>query len=217
MSIRPTVSTRRFAVASLSAGALAAIALPGNRVGLGMVLVAALVLVAVALCGALRRTWDVGAGVALAAALAAMAVVRDASWLVAFDLIAATAVLVLTAVRARSWRAMANAVFVWTAELVPAPAIVAWCTGIRPAPRLSGRLAPLARGLALGLALVVVFGALFASADQAFAHLTGQVLDPEIDLGSATARIGAGLVAVSVCGAVWLTALATDGRPEPAR
>ena len=100
---------------------------------------------------------------------------------------------------------------------MPAPVVVAWCLGIRPAPRVSRRLAPLARGLALGVGLVVVFGALFASADQAFAHLTGQVLDPDVDLGSATARIGAGLVAVAVCGAVWLTALATDGRPEPAR
>ena len=121
MSIPPTVSTRRFAIAALSAGALAAIALPGNRVGLGMVLVAGLVLAAVAISGSLRPTWD-GRGVSLAAALAAMAVVRDASWLVAFDLIAATGVLVLTAVGARSWRAMTGAVFVWAAELVPAPA-----------------------------------------------------------------------------------------------
>ena len=109
---------------------------------------------------------------------------------------------------------MTNAVCIWAAELVPAPAIVAWCTGIRPAPRVSRRLAPLARGLALGVVLVAVFGALFASADQAFAHLTGQVLNPEVDLGDATARLAAGLAAVAVCGAVMLTAVATDGRPS---
>ena len=123
MPIQPTVSTRRFAIACLSTGAVAAIALPGNRIGLGMVLVAGLVLAAVALSGALKRSRDTAAGIRLAAALAAMAMVRDASWLVTFDLIAATAVLVLTAVGARSWRAMVNAVCVWTAELVP-PALL---------------------------------------------------------------------------------------------
>ena len=218
MPIQPTVSTRRFAIACLSTGAVAAIALPGNRIGLGMVLVAGLVLAAVALSGALKRSRDTAAGIALAAALAAMAMVRDASWLVTFDLIAATAVLVLTAVGARSWRAMVNAVCVWTAELVPAPASRGLVLGHPPGRRGSaGAWRRWRAGLALGVGLVVVFGALFASADQAFAHLTGQVLDPEVDLGSATARIGAGLVAVAVCGAVWLTALATDGRPEPAR
>ena len=52
----PTSSTRRFAAAALCAGALAAIALPGNRLGLGMVLVAWLAIAAVAISGTLPRS-----------------------------------------------------------------------------------------------------------------------------------------------------------------
>jgi hypothetical protein len=201
-----TPSTRRFAAAALCAGALAALALPGNRVGLGMLLVAALMLAAVALSGVLPRSEYSDVSLVLAAALAAMSIVRDTPWLVWLDLVAAIGVTVAAVVDARTWPAMAAALKTWARKLVPAPLAVAWFSGVRPGPRARRHAVPVARGLALGLALVLAFGALFASADQAFAQLTDGVLTPEVDLGLLPARVFAGIAAVAISGAVVLAA-----------
>ena len=213
----PTSSTRRFAAASLCAGALAAIALPGNRLGLGMVLVAWLAIAAVAISGTLPRSRYTALSLLLAAALAAMAVLRDASWLLWVDLIAAAIVVVAAAVDARTWPALVRSQFTWARKLVPALPAVAWFSGVRPGPDTRRRAMPVLRGLALGWVLVLVFGALFASADEAFAQLTDGVLTPDVDLGLFPARVGAGIATVAVCGAVVLAALAPVGAKAAAR
>ena len=120
----PTSSARRFAAAALCAGALAAIALPGNRLGLGMVLVAWLAIAAVAISGTLPRSRYTAFSLAIAAALAAMAGLRDASWLLWVDLIAAAVVVVAAAVDARTWPALVRSQFTWARKLVPA--LPAW-------------------------------------------------------------------------------------------
>ena len=56
-----------------------------------------------------------------------------------------------------------------------------WCSGLRR--RRTPVSAPALRGLALGACLAVVFGALFHSADEAFAQITDEVLSPDLDLG----------------------------------
>ena len=180
----PTSSTRRFAAAALCAGALAAIALPGNRLGLGMVLVAWLAIAAVAISGTLPRSRYTAllAGLS-AAALAAMAALRDASWLLWVDLIAAAVVVVAAAVDARTWPALVRSQFTWARKLLPALPAVAWFSGVRPRAETRRRATPVLRGLVLGWVLVLVFGALFASADEAFAQLTDGVLTPDVDLG----------------------------------
>ena len=208
MTPTPSASTRRFAAATLCAGLLAAVALPGNRLGLGMVLVAALVLAAVVSSGALPRSRYTAVSLALAVGLAAMAALRDAAWLLWIDLAAATLVTVLAAGDARSWRALVRAPLRWMAKLAPAPLFVAWTSGVRPSARTRRHAAPIARGLALGWALVLVFGALFASADEAFAQLTDGVLTPDVNLGLLPARAGVLVAVVGICGAVVLVALA---------
>ncbi len=209
--LAPTPSTRRFAAAALGAGALAAVALPGNRLGVGMVLVAWLAIAAVALSGALPRSRHAALALALAAALAAMAALRDASWLLWSDLVAATVVVVAAAVDARTWPALMRAPVTWLRKLVPALPAVLWFSGVRPRAETRRRAAPVLRGLALGWVLVVVFGALFASADEAFARLSDGVLTPAVELGLIPARAGAGIATVAVCGAVLLAALAPVG------
>lgn len=211
----PTPAARRFAAAALTAGALAAVALPGTPVGLGLVLVAALALAAVLLSGTLPRTRYVVLCVLLAAALAGQAALRDAAWLLWLDLTAAVAVLVVAAVDARSWPATARAAGTWVAKLFPAPLAVAWCAGVRPTPAIGRHAGPVARGVALAGGLVFVFGTLFASADEAFAQLSDGILTPDVDLGLLPARAGAGLAAVAGCGAVVLAAIAPVGQTPP--
>lgn len=215
MAISPT--SRRFAVLTLCAAVLAAVALPGNRLGLGMVLVAWLAIGAVAASGTLPRSRYTAVSMILAAALAAMAALRDASWLLWVDLVAAAVVVVAAAVDARTWPALVRGVAMWVRKLLPAPLAVAWFSGIRPGPDTRRRAMPVLRGLALGWVLVLVFGALFASADEAFAQLSDGVLTPDVDLGLVPARVGAGIAAVAVCGAVVLAAMAPLRANGPAR
>lgn len=96
-----------------------------------------------------------------------------------------------------------------------AAATVALFAAIRPR-RLRPAL-PAARGLALGLALALVFGGLFASADRAFAQLTGEVLTPDVDLGLLPVRVGAFVVAGAVAGGLALVALAGPRATRPRR
>ncbi len=216
MSITPTGPIRRFAAISLCAGALAAIALPGNRVGLGMVLVAWLAIAGVAVSGALPRSRYTALSVVIAATLAAMTGLRDASWLPWMNLTAAAIVVVATAVDARTWPALLRALTTWVRKLLPAPLAVAWFSGIRPGPDTRRRALPVLRGLALGWVLLLVFGTLFASADEAFAQLTDGVLTPDVDLGLVPARVGAGIAVVCICDAVVLAALAPVGTKSAA-
>ena len=170
-----------------------------------MALVAAAVAAAVVASGALERSRYTALLLALAVGLAAMAAVRATPWLIWIDILAATVLTAIAAVGAESWRTVASGVLRWMAKLLPAPLLVARSTGIKPGPR-SARIAPVARGLALGSILVVVFGSLFASADAAFAQISENVLSPEIDLGLIPARLAVLLAVVAFCGATVLIA-----------
>jgi len=216
----PSRASRRFAATAAGAGALAAVALPGNRIGLGAVLVALAVsgaaVGAVGVAGSRYRKALAG----LALALTAVAVLRAAGWLVVTDLVAALSLASLAAADRRSWRGVAAGLTAILWRLPSAPAFVAWCSGLRPRDGVVGRALPAVRGLALGCALAVVFGALFASADRAFARLADEVLTPEIDLGLLPARVATFLLVTAVAGALVLVALAPSadrGRSEPFR
>jgi Domain of unknown function (DUF4173) len=71
--------------------------------------------------------------------------------------------------------------------------------------------APVLRGTALAVTLAIVFGVLFASADQAFAQLARDFLVPEWNLGLLPARIISALVVVSFTGAYALVATTGPG------
>lgn len=180
--------------AALALSGFAAWAVPGNRPGLGMVLVAAGTAAVVVWARAvpLRPVAATHAGLALA--LASMFAVRSAGWLLALDGLAAAALATLAVAGARTWEEVRRApvaVVSRAAEAVPYLG-----RGWR---RLTTgrRLSPALRGMGVGAVLVVVFGGLFVSADRAFARLAQDLLLPDIDLALLPARITV-FVAVAV-------------------
>jgi hypothetical protein len=200
----------RPAFAALAAGAavLAAAALPGQRVGIGVIAVAVLVAAAVAASAPGRRFDGLLFG-GLALALASMAAVRDAGWVVAADLGGALLMGALATGGARSWAAVARSplvlrplrglAFAGRAVAAARPSWAGWDAG------------PVLRGALAGLVLAIVFGALFASADPAFAELAGDALEPPLDAGLVPIRV---LLLASVLALAGALALAA-ARPEP--
>jgi hypothetical protein len=186
---------RAATVTILGAGILASIALPENRPGLGVSLVALAIAAGVMLARPFPMTWDRVSYAVLALVLASMASVRAAEWLVAVDLLAALGLGCLAVVGLEGWR-----------DLVRAPLAVASRVNLvgRFLKRGLGwnrsgteRWAPAFRGGALGAILLIVFGALFLSADAAFAELASRWLLPDWDLGLVPARVAVfGLVLI---------------------
>ena len=192
---------------TLAAGVLAAVLVPGHRPGAGLTAAALAVVAAAFARGAGGR---VPAALALALCLAAS--VRDAGWVVAIALVAAAALAAVAATGARTWGEVFAALPA-PVRAAPAAALVFARVAVAPlAGRPLGDPRPAARGLAVAGVLTLTFGALFASADAAFAQLAGDLLTPEWDLGMLPAR--------AVCfGAFALAsaALATVAlRPAPA-
>jgi hypothetical protein len=81
----------------------------------------------------------------------------------------------------------------------------------------TGRVAPVVRGLAIAAPLVLVFVALFSSADAVFARITGDLFDWNLDLGSLLERLLlAAFVAWVAAGLLWFVVQGEDPSPEAA-
>lgn len=158
------------AIALFAAVAGAAL-LPDARLGVNVPLVATLVAATVA--ASARRSLDVALFGPLAIALACMPALLDAGWVAAVDLTAAS---LLAAVAVSGPRLVA--------PLAPLRAL-----GDLPAlvPQPPTASAPAFRGLIFAVILVLPFGALFWSADAAFAALAGSA--PLPSLTSLPARV----------------------------
>jgi hypothetical protein len=141
--------------AALAAALAAAVLLPGEPLGVGVILVAALV--ALAAATAARPTSDALVFGALALVLAALPMIRDASWVVGLDLAAAW-VLGAVAVSGPTLSAVLTPVL----RLRELPMLM---------PPVPSRLAPALRGTVLGGMLLTPFGVLFWTGDAAFAEL----------------------------------------------
>jgi hypothetical protein len=152
-------------VAALAAALLAAAFLPGRPLGVGVFLVALIVALGVWRDGRLGRP-AVLYGLP-AFALAAMSAVRDAGWVVATDLAAAW-VLAAVAVAGPSLAALAGPIV----RLRDAGAL---------APPIPHGGPAAVRGAVLGGLLVLPFGALFWTADAAFAESAQALPLPSID------------------------------------
>ena len=174
--------------ACAAVGVSAGVLLVGNRTGLGAALVGVAAW-AVAVPALVRRR-SVG-DLVLAAwsiALLAMVAVRDAGWVVALCVVVALGVATAATTAARS---------VWAVLLAPVSAATGgiralpWVTrGARDAAGAPGRgLWVAVRSGAVAVGLVVVFGALFASADPVFASYL-----PEVHLDQVPGRIVVGLL-----------------------
>jgi hypothetical protein len=149
-------------LAALAAAFAAAVLLPGEPLGVGVTLVFALV--AVAAATGVRPTFDALVFGGFALVFAALTTVRDAGWVVGLDLSAA-------------WLLAAVAVSGPTVAAPLAPVI-----RLRELPVLLPSMPPgappVVRGAVLATALLVPFGALFLTADAAFAQLAQGVPIP---------------------------------------
>lgn len=169
---------RRFPGAALGAGLVASVLLVGHRPGVGVPIT--LAVAAAAALPALRVERGDRVFVALLLALGVMPALRDAEWLVALDLLAILALGCLSAVGARDWHTLLVAAVSVPLRAIPAPAFLG--RGL-PGHR---ELGPALRGTAIAAALLLLFGALFASADAAFGELLGGLLP---DAGLLPARL----------------------------
>lgn len=169
-------------------GVAAAVGLVGHPPGLGAALVALVAGVPVAWVLARRRAWRDLVTATLAVALVAGVAVRDAPWVLALALAAACGAGLVAVAGARTTRA-----------LLLAP-VVAGIGAARGVPVVGGLVRRLAGGrrdtvlrvlrtVALTAVLLVVFGALFASADALFAAYL-----PQVDLGLLPVQLLVGLL-----------------------
>jgi Domain of unknown function (DUF4173) len=157
--------------AIVGAAVCAGLVLPGGPLGLGMVLVVALIAIAVARTGKLGPA-DAVMG-SLAILLACAPVLRDADWVVAVDLTAA-------------WFIAAAAVSGPHLALISRPFFA--LGDVRSlSPRPPEATGAIVRGLVVGVAVVVPFLVLFLSADAAFAQVIGDF--PLPDPGSVPLRV----------------------------
>jgi hypothetical protein len=170
--------------AAAAAGALAATVLPGRNLGLGTSLVFAAV---VGTVFAARTTWtgrashrcwtrlDAFDG-ALVVLLFATLFVRDAEWITVLCLLAALALTAVSSTKASSVLALLA-----TAAAVPLAAVrgLPWLRRtVKPSSGVQAWL-PAARTAVVSAVLLLVFGALFASADALFASWVN-ALTPDI-------------------------------------
>ncbi|MEV4535553.1 DUF4173 domain-containing protein [Asanoa sp. NPDC049518] len=163
---RPTVPAL---VALVLAAAVTAAALPLDRTGIGWLVGGTASIVALAVTRR-RASWRQVAWAVATLALLGVGTVRAAGWLFVLCVLTATVTGTLALVDARTVRAMVAALVVPVAGALRA---LPWVgDGVRA--RFTGRPGAPARVAvvsAVSLVLLVVFGALFASADQAFAEV----------------------------------------------
>lgn len=185
------------AVAVVLAGVAGGLLLVDIAPGLNWILVAAAVAVPVAL--AFRGALDAHlmAFSTLSVGLVAAALHTSTEWLLVVDLMAAVALASLAVSKGWTWFEVALGL---SAVGWRGPAALAWLMRSHSHPRSQDRVRaalPLARGLMLGGCLIIVFGSLFAAADQAFARLAASVVPaPTLDLGLFPVRmVVAGMVA----------------------
>jgi len=175
--------------AAAAAGALAATVLPGRGLGLGTSLVSAAVVGTVFAAGtrhASGRRWTRldAFDAALVALLLATLFVRDAEWITVLCLLAALALTAVNSTKASSVLALLG-----TAAAVPLAAVrgVPWLgRTLKPSSGVRAWL-PAARTAALSAVLLLVFGALFASADALFASWV-DALTPDLRWNDLPAR-----------------------------
>ncbi len=170
--------------AAAAAGVLAATVLPGRGLGLGTSLVFAVVVGTVFAARTSRTTQASGRrwtrldafDAALVALLLSTLFVRDAEWMTLLCLVAALALTAVNSTKAASVLALLG-----TAAAIPLAAIrgLPWLgRTVKPTSGLQSWL-PAARTTVVSAVLLLVFGALFASADALFASWV-DVLTPNI-------------------------------------
>lgn len=206
------VPPRWFPPAALGAGVVTAALVVDYLPGIGLTL--ALAVIGGTLLAAVRGSMDAMRWwfVAVGAGLAVMPALRDAEWLVALDLLAVAALGCLTLTGVGAWRSVVVA-----AVSVPLRALLAPLFLARPyAGTRADRWAGPLRAAGLTAVLVVVFGALFASADRAFGEVVDAVV-PDMTVDVVVARIVVTVVVTALVAGGLLAHLRPVALPEPLR
>jgi two-component system sensor histidine kinase BaeS len=180
---RDTPGRPRLLLAALGVGLLAAVILPNRTGGLATTLVL-LAGAATLIAAPQRRTPKTVVCAVLGVGLALIPTLRAAPWLIPLSLLAGAVVAVVGLTPARSLTALIGSAVSWP------------LAGLRGLPWLGRMLTPthgrrvnwaLARTIALSAVLLLVYGALFASADAVMAHWIS-LLMPNLSIDSAVAR-----------------------------
>jgi hypothetical protein len=201
-------SRPRLLAAALGVGLAAALVLPYREAGIGTTIV--LVAVGGTAFAVSRRTTFSKVCFGLAVALVAMFTLRDAVWIGVLSLLAAAVLGCIALVDARAVAAMLAAAF------APPLAAVRGLPWLGRTVRGAGRLAelwPALRTAGLSLLLLVVFGALFASADALFAEWADAVV-PDLTVDSLALRV---FVLVAVGGATLAASYVALNPPQVER
>ncbi|GAA4347035.1 hypothetical protein GCM10023145_05630 [Angustibacter luteus] len=164
----------------------------GFTPGLGLAVVGALVWLPALPALVRGRRWLDLALAAASVALVAVVAVRDADWLVALCLLAALGAAAVVAGAARSTLAILLSGASWAVGVVRA---VPWLRdgASQAAGGRRERVLSLVRSLALTLALLLVFGALFATADEVFASYL-----PSVSVRLLPGQVVVGVLALAV-------------------
>jgi len=195
---------------ALGAGLLGGLVLPERALGLGTFLVLLAAGAVVLAAGRERRDPFTLTCAGLCALLAATAVVRAAEWVVVLCLLAGAALCVVGVTRGRSLGAFLLAGLMWpVAGLRGMP----WLGRTIAALPVVGHGAAVLRTLVWSVLGLVVFGALFASADALVAEWVDALL-PELTIDTFVLR---GFVTVAVGGAVLAAAYLALNPPRVER
>lgn len=198
----------------LAAAAVGAALIPSGPPGIGVVITGAALAVAVGAARPRPLALESGAFTAAALALLAMAALYDAPWVIAVDVAAAGVCSALAITGARTWATAFAAPFRVAGDAFRVPVEVARSI---PRERSLPWLAPLGRAAAASLLLLLTFGALFSSADAAFAQIAESMLLPDIGLDLLPARIGVAVVLAAGAGGLILAARRPVDEPAEAR
>ena len=188
-------------LAVTGAASIAALLIPSGPPGIGLLLVG--LAIAGAVAAARPRPLDVESASlgATALLLLAMGTVYDAIWLVFVDVVVAAGCSAIAVTSSRSWASIAGAPFRVAREAMRVPASFA---GSFPSRETGVDAGVAARALGVSALLLVTFGALFMSADAAFARIAEDVLLPDIGTETLPARITVGLLVLAGAGGLVL-------------
>jgi hypothetical protein len=205
-------SSATFALLSAATALVASVAIPGQPFGVNLTITGMLVLLAVWVATHRSIDWSYGVFAVLALVLLSLPAVRSAAWLVALDLLGALFVISVGVARARGWAEISMSM----------PRVVTNVPrGTRHVLRPFARSANLhlphfglgMRAALLSSVLLLAFGALFVSADPAFASLAEQFLVPDWDLSLALSRVIVAVGTLVLTGSISL--LSPEFGPSP--
>ena len=206
MTERRDALARRWAGVAVAA-VVGATLLPSGPPGIGFLITGVAIAAAVGAARPRSLGLESAAFTAAALVLLGMAAVYDARWVVAVDIAAAATCSALAVTGARTWVTVFAGPLCAAGDAFRVPAAVLRSL---PRPRTVAWVRPAARAAVTSLLLLVTFGALFASADVAFARIAQDVLLPDVGVDLLPARVIVAIAVAAGAGGLILVAQRQD-------